>query len=153
MSVLAGSSLAELEDTQELLQRAHDCIECNGFNIWAYEASSHGPMCYIGTVRRAAHVGGSPGSDPGRGNGPELRLALQVLDAQAMADLSADHIQEVVDGRLYDGVDGRYVEQFGFMQAESLTREEQQEIALGVFRGALTEVYKMINDHNDHKED
>ena len=73
-----------LKRTVKILQIAHDNIETNGFDINAYEGRK---CCYIGGIRRAANIEPAPsggieeeldGTDAG--DGPELTLALSVLD-------------------------------------------------------------------------
>lgn len=145
MTVLEEGSLEELRATQQLLQRCHDRVETIGFNIMSYrgardvlsdvEADGSGPACYIGTVRLEAGVDGYAGRgvDPGSGDGPELRIALRILDELAWND--SDRPDDC--GTPSNSSAGRVVEEFGFAHPSGGT-------ALRFFRRALTQVYERI---------
>lgn len=139
---MSTTTLDELRATQDLLQRAHDYVESFGFNIHEYDTpgTKTGPRCYIGTVRTCANLRPYPEynpdlgyNDPGYGNGLELRRALEMLDAQVPSGYLHDR-----GICRYDLLSGRLVEKYGFFV------QTERDEALRIFRGALTEVYRLI---------
>lgn len=151
---LTHASLKDLRATQELLQKAHDYTEGMGFDAQHYEPNPvhGGACCYIGTVRLNARVRGFPdlGGDVGAGNGPELRLALQSLDAVAVAKLPrhgeyAGYSAESVADNYGECDDGRYAEALAFVTNDKgLGPRGQKNRALAIYRQALTDVHKLI---------
>lgn len=144
------------ERTAEVLQRAHDYIELNGFDIESYSGfTANAPRCYIGAVRTAAGIDPAPvQGDAAAGDGPELTRALQILDDLVRDELDEEHTREVFDNfgpdRLYGTTTGRFIEQFGFqVQREGYDQELdpedqvkfEQARALQLLRQALTKIY------------
>lgn len=139
-------TLEELVAIQDLLQRAHNVLEFEGYDISTYGRGTHGPRCFIGAVRTAAHVAPAPDYnpdldvlDPGYGNGPELRSALSILDKIARPKLDEEDVKIVESIHRGRGRDGRFIERLGY-----LSDGGDGDWALGLFRAALTEVYKQI---------
>lgn len=153
-----------LRKAAKLLQKAHDSIEVKGFNIQTYNPASsniYGPTgacCYIGNIRLAANLNGSPGYDAGAGDGPELIIALKEMDRIAkrrLRDTSKDAFQEVRDQYSTQSDTGRFVEALGFVIREKyehldLSKEERNErerdYALKLLREALSDIYKEVEN-------
>ena len=159
MTTRTKPSLDELRATQALLQKAHDYIEVNGFNIWAYgnRVLASGERCFIGSVRGVAGLNPCPPLDgDGRaddGDGAELTYAFGVLDdlAKKRARAQGVSLGTVVADRAPDYRIGRYVERYGieFVDARrdedpDKRRDEMAQEALLIFRRALARVYKQI---------
>lgn len=171
---LKTASLEDLQATQALLQKAHDHVELHGFTIHTYADTHYRgaaivPVrvgCYIGTLRMMAGVPAIPptigeerrGDDrvqnkADHGNGPELSLALKILDDIAKPWLSDESFEAVVGG--YKHKRGRYIERLGFQThagAPVPTGEEtyggmQAAAALGMLREGLRKVYRAIERH------
>jgi hypothetical protein len=146
-----------LKRTQGILQRTHDYIEAEGFNITVAiteEGSKAdfkkgrkgkaklGPCCYIGGVRLAAGVDPDwAGVATDKGDGPELTLALEVMD-QVVArskDAAAARI------RWYSPLPGKLAEALGFaLRVQGVSNENQKARALTLLRRALRDVYKKL---------
>ena len=130
----------DYERAADLLQGSHDYIEQNGFNIWKYVPEKRdGPCCYIGNVRLAAGVRNLPTGDAGEGDGPELRLSLEVLDNLA---------QQRIDSGIRNAIEfenefsiGRFIEWLGLNNDEA---QHGRDEALVFFRRAITQVQKKL---------
>lgn len=147
------------ERTAEILQKAHDYIEVNGFDIESYtgytrEIGPTGPpRCYIGAIRTAAGLDPAPhDGDAGHGDGEELILALTTLDNLVCDELEQERLDgvSVEFGKGYGTTTGRFIEAFGFqIQREGLKQglegdeadEFEQQRALELLRKALTNIY------------
>lgn len=144
------------ERTAEVLQRAHDYIEINGFDIESYSGVGfESPRCYIGTIRTAAGIDPAPADgDAAAGDGLELKLALRTLDDLVREELDQHHLNEVFDNfgekTGYGTTVGRFIEQFGFqVQREAIDQgldhdeciEFEKDRALQLLRQALTKIY------------
>lgn len=155
------TSKAVLERAANVLQKAHDLIESGGFNIDRYKSEIGGTInyCYIGSIRAAAGIvprpdGGMKGPAD-TGDGPELTIALEVLDKTAAKSrkVSKKSIKKYVKGELrykyyFPGeynlqYAGRYVEAFG-LALDTLTQKEQEVVALDLLRKALREIHKEL---------
>lgn len=149
-----------LKQTQGILQRAHDYFEAHGFNI--SEASEKmgeeadfkkgrkgkadlGYCCFIGGVRLAAGVnpeGMFYGTDSG--DGPELTLALEILDEVAKRSKHAPAARAHALGSRADQPGG-LVEGLGFaLKDQGLSKKQQQARAIGILRSALRDVHKKL---------
>lgn len=158
--------LTKLRAAQALLQKAHDFIEVNGFDINSYEGSfvelelvgaKQPPCCYIGTLRKVAGLTPDPDVNctapsytnvAHLGDGPELVEAFKTLDSVAKPNLDGAHIVDVEETwwaspkALY----GRFVEALGLQTVDEGASSvfAQQEHALLTHRKALTKVYRKI---------
>lgn len=150
----------------KILQKAHDYIEQNGFDIQSYGRSSgYVSRCYLGTLRTVAGldaepVGGTHGyddyADATEGDGPELILAMETLDKVAKprlaplmkkygepSDTKSPESFEVATGRYIEAVgllfDHKNQEKYGYghPKVDDASRAD----ALKMLRKALTELY------------
>lgn len=141
-----------LKRTAKILQIAHDNIETNGFDINSYIGSG---QCYIGSIRCAAGVNSEPpggiekeiaGTDSG--GGPELTLALSVLDNVAEGERGAKRAMKMIQESFPYPGPGRLVERLGLNindRQNPPSDKKQTEYALKLLRKAITEVQKELD--------
>lgn len=107
----------ELAAARPILRRAAKRIREHGFLISRYEC------CYIGAVRVGAKVDAHPGGIPAHiGDGPGLRVALELLDRSA--------------GMKGNSIPGRFAERYGFT-LKHLPLNKQHSEALRILDGAI----------------
>jgi hypothetical protein len=150
--------LQTLKRAQKILQRTHDYYETVGFNINTYINGNHresydwskkpdiGPICYIGGIRLSAGVYPSPIQGTDVGDGPELRVALEIVDRVArkkLARINPDALREATRRANDWDQPGRLAEEFGFT-VNSYSDERQRTKAITLMRQALREVHKKI---------
>lgn len=163
-------SLTVMRKTLKVLQKTHDEFEAYGYDIGSYGTCTNrerktGARCFIGGVRMAAGVLGSPCATNGTdlGDGKELALALELVDKAAenrikkLAGNIKRRIRKDAKDRSYlqrdvDVEPGRIAEAFGFeLNNQYLTFKEQQKKALAVIRSAITKLNKDIEKREAEK--
>jgi hypothetical protein len=133
VSVLTEMTDEELCAAGGRLQKAHDYIEVQGFDIG--ECGERGAACcYIGSVKVCTGSRGEPGFERGSG----VKAALRLLDDLAPSDYKRRAREEATRGLSHLG---RAVELMGFKTCVG-DRQEQASVALPVFRQAIREVQR-----------
>jgi hypothetical protein len=129
-----------LKKALTLLQKSHNAIEINGFDMGSYYTSNGGAGCFIGNVRTAAGIDPEPegGLDrykpADKGDGPELTIALEYLDRAAMKTKVGIEYKENMEN--YST--GRLVEKIG------MVGKFDKRYGLRVFRSAIRSIIKDI---------
>lgn len=136
-------SKTTLKKALKLLQKSHDHIEIEGFDISSYINRKYRPSCFIGNVRYAAGIDPDPGSLGGsfpadRDSGPELTIALDYLDKAALRTKFGKEISQIYNFDNYH--EGRIAEKIGLSYESHATKR----YALGVFRSAIRSIVKDI---------
>lgn len=155
------TKIKELRRAQDLLQKAHDRIETHGYDINTYgKVGLQGPACYIGTVRIVAGVSAWPNKAACDDDGEELKIALGMLDKVVSRRVQREDLEEHLED-VFESADlveeeltkselkhyaiGRKVEVYGFQVRDGgVGVANEREVALGVFRKALTRIHREI---------
>lgn len=133
----------------KLIDDAIEYVEVHGFNINKYEDSEYpdGPKCYIGTFRILAGLPAKPADgfidpDPLAGDGEELFVAMEAIDAAAEDGVQLD-LKNKLRYKLHRmfGTDiptGRFIERLGLHFDENLgwSDEKQERYALAALKKA-----------------
>jgi len=127
------------------LQKAHDYVEKNTFNISKYGAGRGAvECCFIGSVRHVSGEHNVSVSGPARLD--TSRLALLALDRAAIT-IDGGIVEEEWTGREAGG----FAEQLGFKRRDATHRwnTPDQEVELAVYRQALREMHLELMSRED----
>jgi hypothetical protein len=131
ITTISDSDLCEAGNR---LQKAHDYIEANGFNIETYGfLHENAPCCFIGSVKVAGGEDGQPWSDEINN---AVRAALHILD----------EVDGGCCGESYPG--GRIEESYLRTGLSQKTPQSQAEVAIPIYRDALRAVVGEMEKRN-----